>query len=80
MRINAVTRGANTALNCGDVIYNAFSFIDADSSGNLSRVRVTDVAQSIVGLTFRQRGLRNRLSNALTVCILNLLVLAEGAD
>lgn len=40
MRVNAVTRGANSALNCGDVIYNAFSFIDADSSGNLSRVRL----------------------------------------
>ncbi len=42
LRLSAVTQGANSSSGCGDVIYDAFRFIDSDNSGMLSVKELVD--------------------------------------
>ncbi|GAX78134.1 hypothetical protein CEUSTIGMA_g5576.t1 [Chlamydomonas eustigma] len=42
VRMSAVTQGSHAAVSCGDVIYDAFRFIDTDNSGELTKEELKD--------------------------------------
>jgi len=42
VRMSAITQGSHAASSCGDIIYDAFRFIDTDNSGELTKEELKD--------------------------------------
>jgi Ca2+-binding EF-hand superfamily protein len=40
--MSAITQGSHAASSCGDIIYDAFRFIDTDNSGELTKEELKD--------------------------------------